>query len=190
MRYLLALILILTASNASAQRIRDMSLSPTESMRQPDNSNSNTQPIGGSWSNNFEQNHEGTGHIQNAPYAGAGYEQINTRYFMESYCSQNNKPIIHSQHLANMTSCIEDIRNKACDAFRRLPDDARMSVDGATECIFSAEDTPYTETKACGRFERDQLVLVKKYWSNPDTAYAILFIPDMVTNPQIFCSRR
>ncbi|MFO0389055.1 MAG: hypothetical protein ACK502_04955 [Alphaproteobacteria bacterium] len=190
MKYLLAAMLVLIASAAHTQQIRDMSLTPDESLRQPDVSNSDTQPLGGTWSNNFGINNEGAGHIQNFQSGNMAYEGQQTRYFMESYCNQNNNPLIRSQQLSNMTGCIEDIKAKACDAFRRLPEDAKTSVDGATECIFSMEDTPYTETKACGQFERGQLALVKKYWGSPDVAYAILFIPDMVSSPHMFCNRR
>jgi hypothetical protein len=190
MKILLALILILSASAANAQRIRDQSLSPEESVRQPDVENSNTQPLGGNWSNNFGQNNEGTGHTQNFQSGGTAYQGQQTRYFMDSYCNQDMRPIVRSPRLSHMTGCIEDMKNKACDSFRRLPPEAQSSVDGATECIFSMEDTPYTETKACGQFERNQLALVKKYWGSHEVAYAILFIPDMVANPMIFCSRR
>lgn len=190
MKYLLALILILSASTAEAQRIRDQSLTPQETMHQPDIINSGTQPLGGNWSNNFGVNNEGTGHSQGMPYNSQGYIPQQSRYFIDSYCDQNAQPLVRSQRLSNMTGCMEDMKNKACDAFRRLPPEARSSVDGATECMFSMEDIPYAETKSCGQFERDQLALVKKYWNNPETAYAIAFIPDMVVNPMIFCERR
>ncbi len=187
MRYMLVLAAIMCAGTAHAQRIRDLSLSPQETMRQPDITHSQNQPGGNNWSNDFGQTREGTPYTGNTQY---GQNQPTYRYFMDSYCSQDHRPLVHSSHLAAMTSCMDDMRNKACDSFRRLPQDAQSSVDGATECIFSAEDTPYTETKACSRFEREQLALVKKYWNNPETAYAIVFIPDMVTNPQTFCTRR
>ncbi len=190
MRYTLALLLMICASSAHAQRMRDHSLSPQETMRQPDITHSQGQPTGSTWSNNFEQNHEGTGHTQNLPYGETGYGQTNSRFFMNQYCSEHNRPVVRSQRVANITNCLEDIKSKACDAFSKLPADAQASVDGAAECIFSMEDTPYTETRQCGQFERQQLALVKKYWNNPETAYAIVFIPDMVANPMIFCERR
>src|SRR5690606_31270275 len=139
MKYLLALMLIMTASEASAQRIRDMSLSPEESMQQPDISHSQGTLPPGNWSNQFDRTYEGEGHAQNFQYSGNGYEPARQRYFMESFCSPQNKPLVRSARLANMTVCIEEMKVKACDAFRSLPAEAQGSVDGATECIYSME---------------------------------------------------
>lgn len=192
MKYILAIILIMTASNASAQRIRDQSLSPEESMRQPDISNSGTQPLGGTWSNNFGINNEGAGHTQNFQSGSVPYGQTNTLYFMDNYCSQQNKPLVSSSHLAYMTGCMEDIKVKACDAFQRLPIEVMRKLDIIINCAFNAAtmNTVTNGDSACDYRHELQLELLKTYWNNQDISYNIAFMPDMVANPVTFCSRR
>ena len=193
-RYLLASALILIASDVAAERIRDMSLSMEESLRQPDIHTSEEDSLGSPWSNQYDSFPSGDSGGRRADLQAPYLEQnrYESQSFMANYCDTNVTPIVQNRHFGDTNHCFESTKAKACDGFKALPDDAKNVLDRATECAFAMSDDVSKRYKNndCEQLERDQFRLAKKYWNSQEMTYLVLFLPDMVANPMIFCAQR
>lgn len=167
--------LLASAAAAEAARIRDLSLSPEESLRQP-NMVHNPAPLGGG---------------QTAPSAAANTGAASSitagHRFMDGYCDASIRP----ESANALQECLQQARADACDRFRRLPVEAQGAADLAISCANALGDPRMTEIvppEACRDNDRQVLLLLKKYWGDQDTSHALLFLPDMVNNPAAGCA--
>lgn len=181
--YVIFLAACLAAYPAQAARIRDMSLSPEESMRQPDITHSRPH----SWEANtdMQTNQAVPGTLP--PGAGG---QAQAGRFMDGYCDPNFKPLAGSARGNAMQSCMNAARQEACQTFYHLPADAQAAIDDSVSCVNAAseagEENP-SPSGACQDSERRRLTLAKKYWDNQAVAHALVALPEMVTNPLSGC---
>ncbi|MDE3060346.1 MAG: hypothetical protein KGJ06_04990 [Pseudomonadota bacterium] len=166
---LLALALCLVAGSALAQqRMRDLSMSPEESMQEPDVTHDG---IGQPAPLNYVNGSDGS----NLP---SGPDAMPGEGFMERFCDPGFRPLLaDNAQLAGMESCVEERRRAACDTFSKLPGDARRVLDATIACRYSAEDDQGQEDNAdCS--DGDRLRLLEKYWRNAAVSHALVFLPD------------
>ncbi|MGE0753739.1 MAG: hypothetical protein AB7L92_01105 [Alphaproteobacteria bacterium] len=190
MRALLAILLIFASSTAYAQRMRDFSLSPGETMREPDNINPNStdpylRPPPGGTTEGY-----GYGGSRNNFSSATGTPQ--RTFFMEEYCQPGLQPIIRSSRVRGIMECYDSVKQQACERFSKLPEDAVTLVDNTVRCVYQTAESGSGASYDvhCRQPYAEQLWVLKKYWNEPDTAYTILFLPDMVVDSTLFCQER
>ncbi len=181
----------IAAHDAMAARMRDMSLSVEDSMREPDITTTNPQDYlnpGG-----FGSNTQGTLKAPTKPggygsaYSGANnYDAtaLPADSYMVGYCDPNV-----GVRAGAMQDCIAQGKKQTCDIFAQLPNDAQRLLDRTISCLSDTaeyEDDYDSARKDCG-YERARLGLLKKYWEEQQTAYALVFLPDMVMNAAANC---
>ena len=118
-------------------------------------------------------------------------------HFMEGYCDQNFAPAIaKDSHYAVIASCLRQQREQVCSQFQQLPDDAKKVLDHTIDCNSKLlngenpdEQTAADATTNCGETDGVRLQLMKKYWRDPNTTYALLFLPDEIMNNSSKCLR-
>lgn len=207
MKYVLALGLILLAAQASGAPMRDMSLSPSDTMRQPTITHSSPQDyFNQNRSDNFDHFPQG----QSGSNYGSGYgsrvgsglpgdgnnydNSMQSKRFMDNYCDPNFHAGVGNSRIQD---CMAQGREKACDMFSRLPPDAQHIIDQSISCVYAISETggddalPTTAAAdpSCAADEHRRMVLIKKYWTEQETAYAMVFLPDMVLNASTGCMR-
>lgn len=176
---------------AAAQRMRDMSLPPDESLTLPNVSHSPAGypvPYGGDTSSYPDQTPYGTGR-DGYPYQP---EDKRGHRFMDSYCDSNFKPLASDNpRLASMQSCIAEQKRTSCDTFRQLPPDAQRVLDEAIACVFSAANGDDTQmpvnSDACVSSDSSRLQLLKKYGQDQTVSRALIFMPDDVVGASGKC---
>ncbi len=187
MRKIVACLLCLIATDASAQYMRDQSLSVEDTMREPDISYSSNPTS--TWQNQSGQMGEPGLADQPLPgeYRDDDYAREGAR-FMDSYCDPNFRPLVPVR--VGMASCFESIKQKACDGFARLPAEVQGPMNRLVECQYNVAEEPseYADETRCARLEHEQMRLLKHYWRDQNTAYTILFLPDLVINAGSFCT--
>lgn len=179
MKYLAILALILAPmSPAFAAQMRDMSLSPAESMRQPDIDHSN-----GSVSGNYQKflgNTGGTDPVQQRIQDQTGGIGASNR-FMDTYCNPNFRPLA-MQNNGSMQNCLTTQRQDVCQQFQHLPADAQQTLDQTINC-YNADD----RGTDCSSFDSRRLQLIKRYWNDQNTARSLVFLPDDIINGSNKC---
>ena len=180
------------ATNALAKPMPDYSLSPSETARQPNISN-NTQPLNSGTTPN------GVGDFKNpsAPLLPGGGMPAPSSNFMDGYCDRNFTPAIaNDPHYAAIANCLKQQKEQTCAQFQQLPADARQLLDQAISCtnrLLSGEnpDTPEAMNAPtnCEQTDGARLQLLKKYWRDANTAYALVFMPDNVLASSSTCMR-
>lgn len=182
MHWRMAIILCLIAQSAQAERIRDMSLTPEETMREPDIVNPQS-------TQQYLQPQYGTAAPSNVRYNDGGVPQ--RTFFMDEYCNPSIKPIIQSNALRGIVECMDSVKQRACDSFAKLPDEAKTLVDNTVRCVYEAAEsgTGASYDVQCRQPLAEQHWLLKKYWSDNATAYTILFLPDMLVDSASFCRK-
>jgi len=186
MRFIL-IAALLFASESFAQQIPDYSLTPSE-MRQQQYNNS-TAPI------NSDQIHSADPSFPSAPLPG-GNTLTPAKRFMDGYCDRNFHPAIASDpRYANLGNCLEQQKQQVCNQFQQLPEDVKSALDETIACTESGGDIlpPGQEydqhNAACDNTDTARLQLLKKYWRDPNTAYALVFLPDDVLDSSGKCLR-
>lgn len=180
----------IVASTAYAERIRDLSLSPEESMRVQ----SAEQPT-----RYFEQQSDdiytpgstrgaqsnSSGVAMQPPTSGAP----RSGYFMDLYCEEWPEPLVHNHRLSGLANCIKEVRQQACKRFAALPEETKYYADNSVKCAYDATqaEIDVAVELTCRDAMAQQIRLIKKYWSKPDITYSMLFLPDMVTRGDSFC---
>lgn len=183
MRYALAACAFFClGGTALAERIPDMSLSPEETLRQPDIVHDNSEKyLGGSTDtdNRYDPRQSDYYHQQSA---GRG------KLFMDQYCNPAFKPIVNpARH--GIIACAESVRKEACNGFSLLPRDAKEPIDHTVECVYASAQSgaeSYYDMQ-CRDAYVQQIWLLKKYWGDEKTTYTILYLPDMVADSSSFC---
>lgn len=175
---------VLAAGYAGAERLRDMSLSPEETWEESQKSSSgkSTPPLGGT---SPQENHWKKPSF--LPYDGMRGEPGNS--FMEGYCDPNFRPLVANP---DYLDCLEHQKQEICDMFWNLPEDAQQALDDTLGCYNAGneEDTqPMRRDISCEINDRQRLELLKKYWEEQSVMYALLFVPDLVTNGANECLR-
>lgn len=165
----------LLALPANATRIKDMSLSPEETMQQPNNILNAPAPLGGQPAS------------RDAPLAGGNLSGDPSGRFMDGYCDSSIQPII--QNANTMQACLQETRADACQRFHRLPREAQAALDRAIACGYATGESGAPPSD-CADSSSRQLQLLKKYWSDQETSYALVFLPDKVNNPAADCAGR
>lgn len=217
MKYsLLALtVLCLLPHMAQAKRLSDLSMTPGEMMEQHLNVNQPGTPLGAQpvatgtpgaapW---------GTGN-NGIPPAPGGQGASGTNY-MDGYCDPNFKPMVSKNtQYAAMASCLEQQKTQACQMYRALPDDARVAINNSINCVarvnaaaengepqdeedsggwgFGGWGNTTTNTPtSCVKADVKRLELLKNYWGkDQNTAYALVFLPDLVMDNSGTCLKR
>jgi hypothetical protein len=181
-----------TEANA-AQRMRDMSLSVDDTMKEPDIVKEHDYlkfPGQGSSSNTARQRGTGTrlpqGGINSAPYGGD--QQFGVNRFMDGYCDPNFNAGVGAGQASQ--GCIDNAKRQACDIFSRLPRDAQGLLDRTLSCAFSADSGGYGSYDDCAGYDSQRLQAIKAYWNDQETVYALVFLPDLVQNPAASCQQR
>lgn len=191
--YSLAIIIVtLLATDSFAQRIPDNSLSPAETALQPNISNNSA------YQQYLKQNNiSDPRYPSDAPMP----PDINTPpasgSFMDNYCDPNFKPLIaNDPHYANLADCIQQQKAEPCSQYQQLPADAKRVLDEAISCASDMQDDENpngqqaaNNTANCDDSDISRLQLIKKYWRDQNTVYALVFLPDEVTNASTQCLR-
>mgnify|MGYP003394302862 CR=1 FL=1 len=127
MRYVLATMLIIgIALPAHAARIRDLSLSPQESLKQH-NSTYVPTPLGGNENSDW----------QPPPQPPDSPDKEKSR-FMDIYCDPTFRPVAGNVRGNGVQSCLKDTQRQACDMFYKLPADAQAAVERSVSCANAA----------------------------------------------------
>lgn len=161
----------LLAVPAEAARIQDMSLTPRESLQQPDIVNA-TAPLGGQPA------------YDNEAAADAYISGTATRRFMDGYCDASVRPAVSGANA--LQTCMQEARADACARFQQLPPDAQEVIDRAVACGYAAGEDGAMPDECADNSDR-QLQLLRKYWGDQNTAQALVFLPDKVNNPAALC---
>lgn len=190
--------LCLLPTAASAQRMRDMSLSVEDTMKQP--AVSHAKPgyggvggVGPGGSNDPYVGNNPAYNNQNDPYSSGA--RGNT--FMAGYCDPNFHPVVNNRNLAALQSCMESQKQQSCADFERLPVDAQRAIDNVVGCLYVASDTGYDEQQpaatndpGCTAGDSQRLQLVRKYWKDETTAHALVFMPEDILDASTNCMGR
>jgi hypothetical protein len=186
--FFLTLILVGSLSLPASARMVDHSLSPEESMRVPDTVRSSpNSAIGGIGNGNFSSGNDVQERIRNAMQdTPTGYTADR---FMDAYCVQKASAGNNATQ-----QCFETKRNEACTLFKQLPLDAQNVIDAAISCA-NTPATPDPQTGelppvGCGTHDTMRLNMLKKYWRDTSSSYAVVFLPDMIANATQGCLRK
>lgn len=76
-------------------------------------------------------------------------------------------------------------RQQACGRFTHTPVPVQKLLNQAIDCEANAADP---SSYGCDSMDASRLDLLKQYWQDEDTAYTILFLPDLVLNSAENCS--
>lgn len=189
--YILAVAAVWLAFPAAAQqqRMRDFSLSPEETMREPDITHSpegnydeylqfpeRQEPI-----TSLEHDMEDDTHDHDSDQLPGPFSSD----FMTGFCDPGFRPMLQDS-ATGMQACIEEEKKKACGMYQTLPTDAQRLLNGAIGCVYMANggDDPDAEPAdgdlSCVEYDTRRLRLLRKYWKQPDVAEALVFLPDRV----------
>jgi hypothetical protein len=207
--YALALLACLAATDASAQRMHDYSLSEKESLK--------VRSSNGGTSGNYQQfmNNDTDGYNQqqqmNGPSFNLGNSLRGSNYntqlpnqpssqFMVGYCDENFQPMLSkSGRIASLNACLSEQKKQACDMFQRLPVDAQRVMDSAINCVYTLanegqmnnpgymQQQPLPNNMDCSNGDSLRMNLLKQYWRDQNVSYAIVFLPDMVLDGPSRC---
>lgn len=186
-------------------RIHDLSMTPNEMIQQNMHVNKPGVPITGG--SNMTPAGTGQGWGTGAtgePITGAP-ENMPSNNYMTGYCDPNFKPMVsRNAQYATMAACLQQQREEACGLYKSAGADVRRAIDDSVNCAaqsmggaeenedgtlnFGAVASPLAA--ACGDADTRRLGLIKKYWSEKDTAYALVFVPDLVMDNSANCLKR
>ena len=199
----------ITPFNALAQqgRVRDLSMTQQEMIQQKVPANQAGVPLGGS---NLSPSIPGNSNFSRGTPAITGTTDAHpSKNYMDGYCDPNFKPLMaqSAQH-ASMVSCLERQKTEACSLYQSAPDDARAAIDASVNCAARAmnamgddggesdeEDSGWgswggratTAPVSCVKYDAQRLTVLKRYWDDNNTAYALVFLPDLVMDASGSC---
>jgi len=184
----MGMLCLLTSPTFAQSQMRDYSLSPGESVQQPNVSHaqSNTggvAPLGSASSTQFNP-YSSPLNRPNLVYNPNPQTPANS--FMTGYCDPNFHPLVMT---GNMQTCFQAAQQQVCQQFQQLPADVQTALDTATACVYNAANGDASATENCSAYDTNRLQLLKKYWQDQNTSYAILFLPDEVLNGPAKCMR-
>jgi hypothetical protein len=198
-RYALACLMMFVAQDASAQHIRDMSLSVEDSMKQPSSTGNRNNDV-------YQQYLQQNGSAGQLPGNSAlapvnpiiGSSAVNgtpAAQFMDGYCDPNFRPTIaDSASISGMQSCLKQEREQACALFQKLPADVKSVVGDTVNCLYNVGNNAgmqgnNVEANACAGNDTRRLQLLKKYWQDQYSMYGLVYLPDDVLGASGKCSR-
>ncbi len=192
--FLIALLLLGTHGNltmAYAQRMQDYSMSPEESLQQPD--------ISGSQPSNYNQFIRGAQQPQQHSPIGAIGGNVgavgqaglpsaaSANSFMAGFCDPGFRPAVAAT--TGVQACIEQQRQNACQEFQRLPQEVQDVIDRSISCAYiAASGEAPSDNAGCANENAARLELLKKYASDPLSNHALIFMQDSVLNPSANCA--
>lgn len=198
--------------NAHARRMKDYSLSEEESLRLPSRNTNQSGNYQEFWNRNNNNTTNNNGYNQqpsnrgfnfgNSPINGSNYNtqlpnQPSTQ-FMVGYCDQDFQPLLaNSGRIAQLNACINQQKKQACDMFLNMPLDAQRIIDSVISCDYSMANQGQLDQNGnpqqlpsgldCSNGDSLRMSLLKQYWRDQNTAYAVVFLPDMVLNGAARC---
>lgn len=215
--FVLSLLVTTTAiTDAHARRMKDYSLSEKESLRLPSRNTNQSGNYDQFWNNNNTNNSDGINNgggvnqqnnnrgfnFGTPPLNGTNYNtqlpsQASTQ-FMVGYCDDNFQPLLaNSGRIAQLNACISEQKKQACNMFLGMPIDAQRAVDSVISCDYTRanegqlDENGYVQQMPsagdCTNGDSLRMNLLKQYWRDQNTAYAIVFLPDMVLNGAARC---
>lgn len=192
---LIAALACLASHDAHAQRMRDFSMPESDSLNQPTSNKSQ--------SGNYQQymNQQGSGDRFNYQRGSNSNMQLPNQpstQFMAGYCDPNFRPLLANRgNVANLNNCMENQKKQACDMFANLPRDAQRTMDSIIACQYNnandggMDENGYVQQgrgmQDCSEGDSIRMNLLRQYWNNQNTAYAIVFLPDMVADGASQC---
>ena len=183
-KLLIASCLILMASSAHAQRMRDWSMPVDESLSQP---MSPSKKIPSNY-DNFNDTYRPQDRNDRGSYQMQEYGQ-GSSHFMDNYCDPNAK--IGVAVRSDISECIQQKRSEVCQSYASLPNDARQVLNLTIDCAYARtegqaqydedgnETTPIPMPRGCETSDANRLALLKKYYEDTYTSHALLFLPDL-----------
>jgi len=175
LQVLIAAICTLLSQQALAAKMQDYSLSPEETVRQPDimRSNNRFDPYASQY---------GTGNTidtPNRPITGLPDPSANTRKgFMDIYCdTQITPPLLDTPKLAGMQECLKNERLQICDLYIRAPREAQEVISDAAECYSQASQAESPNAN-CSVHHTARLKMIQKSWQDQNTVWSLVFIPE------------
>jgi hypothetical protein len=186
---------LLLTSGAYAQRIPDLSLSPEETARQPTN-----VPV-----KTFKNDITRRSEAFTPPGKPAAPETIADRQdhlsdsFMERYCEPNFISMLaNNRKYYGQEECLKLVRDDACARFKALPKEVAKVLDEAIDCLFANSNgfavDKYqhivNESAQCADSYVQRINMLKIYYTDYYTNYALLFMPDDVLDTPGRCVNR
>lgn len=195
MKRYIPLAFLLLASPAQAQRVQNLSMSPEEMRKQNVQTRINPTTTNNRLPGNDLMPSVPTQNgypVISAP--GAQQPVNNQGHFMDGYCDPNFKPLLaRNPKYAGMANCLEQQKQQACGLYAALPPDARGVMDATMDCMAQQQNGGLEEApdgtlqptaapaiaRDCSYNDSQRLNLLKRYWQDANTAYALVFIPDL-----------
>jgi len=190
--YIACILAVWLAGDAAAQRMRDMSLSPEESLQQPNISHA--QP-GYNQANPYQAappaySRPSTGQDMYPAMPDNPYGAGPANSFMTAFCDPAFHPVVAGN--SALAACMATQKQQACTAFRQLPAAAKGLLDQAIDCAYAAGNADAAAAPAtydCAAYDSRRLELLKTYWQDSATAHALIFMPDEVLGGDSLCLR-
>lgn len=196
-----AAIACLAVPEAQAQRMQDLSMSPSEMIQQ--------QQQQAVHNNNAPQNNSLTANPYTAPQYNnmtapqpAQNFQASSNY-MDGYCDPNFRTMLSgSPRYAGMEACLQQQRQDACARYKAVAPDVKAALDSSINCIYLSSNgdggdeedgewhTGSRSPRSCGDASMARLDLLKKYWTDENASYALVFLPDDVMDTSGKCLSR
>lgn len=178
-----------------AQAIRDLSLSPAETANQPSSSSNGFKNNILRRSEQFNSNRRPSQPIV-APESGSG---LPSNSFMEGYCDPTFISMLaNNAKYYGQEQCLQQIRDDTCARFKALPSEVAEVMDDAIGCLFSNSNgfavdkhqKIVNESIECAESYVQRINMLKKYYTDYYTNYALLFMPDDVLDTPGRCVNR
>lgn len=178
MKYALAILAGLMATSAEAQtRMKDYSLSPEESLKQPN--------ISGSMPSNYD----GYKEQQQPQNSGGSYNNTMpatpSNSFMVGFCDPNFKPVASGA----VQACVEQKRQQSCREFSQLTSDVQSVLDRSIGCAYAASNDPSNGLgdAACATENATRLHTLKNHSNNNAASHALIYMQDDILNAGATC---
>lgn len=184
--------------DARAQgRIRDLSMSPEESLKQP---SVNNNPVYQSdVTRRAVAKERDAGLLPPGELPPERPDAIPAKSFMEGYCDPNFISLLaNNRRYFGREDCLKQMRDISCARFKNLPKEVKEVMDEAIGCQFDNANTYASDDPS--QSENDYLVcatsygrrieMLKKYLADPYASYALVFLPDDVLDTPGRCVNR
>ena len=135
----------------------------------------------------------------NYPSGPGNYNNPNaaTSRYMDEYCNLNaNTATSRNPRYASAAACIRQQKEQVCNQFNALPADVKAAIDEDVSCTDNltnnaepSNNQQMSDSQNCSDADSALLQLLKKYWSDQNTAYAIVFLPDQVFDSSTKCMK-
>jgi hypothetical protein len=182
-------------SGVYAQRIPDLSLPPEETAKQPANIPAKT------FKNDITRRSEAftTPSKPAAPVTTTDGQDHPSDSFMERYCEPNFISMLaNNRKYYGQEECLKLVRDDACARFKALPKDVAKVLDEAIGCLFANSNgfavdkhqRIVNESTECADSYVQRINMLKIYYTDYYTNYALLFMPDDVLDTPGRCVNR